>query len=82
MDPDHPTRYPHLTRVYYTVREMAEVEEDLTYGAIRTDLFHRRSNGLEESGAVIRRGRRLLLHGARYLDWLDRRGRERSGQAA
>jgi len=82
MDTDDHTRYPHLSQIYYTVRQMAAAEPSLTYGSIRTDLFDRRANGLEEAGAVITRGRRLLLHGPRYLDWMDRRGRQRSEQAA
>jgi hypothetical protein len=44
-------------------------------GGIREDLFHRSTNGLEASGAVIRRGRRLLIHRDLYMTWLMARGR-------
>ncbi|WP_296700727.1 hypothetical protein [Thiocapsa sp. UBA6158] len=68
--PLHPTA-PTL----YTVRDLARCEPALTVGGIRDDLFHRSTNGLEESGAVIRRGRRLLLHRELYMTWLLARGR-------
>lgn len=58
-----------------TVTQLIEIEPALTRGGIRDDLFHRESNGLEASGAVIYRGRRILLHRERYLSWLEQRGR-------
>lgn len=53
-----------------TVEQMAAEQPGLSVGGIRWDLFHREKNGLAASGAVIRRGRRLLLDRDRYLDWL------------
>jgi hypothetical protein len=55
---------------------MSEIEPALGVGAIRDDLFHRRTDGLEASGAVIYRGRRILLDRARYLDWIAERSRK------
>ena len=60
----------------YTVKELAQAEPALPVGAIRADLIHRRTNGLAESGAVIRRGRLLLLHRERYMSWLLAYGQE------
>lgn len=60
----------------YTVSDLAEAEPALTVGGIRADLLHRRTNGLAESGAVIRRGRLLLLHRERYMSWLLAHGQE------
>ena len=60
----------------YTVKELAQAEPALPVGAIRADLIHRRTNGLAESGAVIRRGRLLLLHRERYMAWLLAHGQE------
>ena len=64
---------PAALPTYCTVPQMAEIEPALGVGAIRDDLFHRKQNGLEASGAVIYRGRRILLHRERYLSWLDSR---------
>ncbi|MGB5830412.1 MAG: hypothetical protein WBG92_00235 [Thiohalocapsa sp.] len=58
-----------------TVAQLAEIEPALGIGAIRDDLFHRRTNGLEASGGVIYRGRRILLDRARYLSWIAERSR-------
>jgi hypothetical protein len=66
-----PTASPTL----YTVRDLARVEPALTVGGLRDDLFHRTTNGLQQSGAVIRRGRRLLIHRETYMQWLMSRGR-------
>ncbi len=63
---------PPPSRVLFTVDRLAEQQPGLTKGKIRWDLFNRKSNGLEESGAVVNRGRRLLLDQDRYLDWLAR----------
>lgn len=63
------------TPTLYSVRDLARVEPALTLGGIRDDLFNRATNGLEASGAVIRRGRRLLIHRDTYMTWLMARGR-------
>ena len=60
---------------YCTVAQMAEIEPALGIGAIRDDLFHRQTNGLESTGAVIYRGRRILLHRELYLGWIAARSR-------
>jgi hypothetical protein len=59
---------------FVTVEQMSRLEPALGKGAIRDDLFRRKDNGLEASGAVIYRGRRILLHRERYLTWVARRG--------
>lgn len=58
----------------YTVKDLCRAEPALTVGGIRDDLFNRRQNGLEATGAVIRRGRRLLIVRDRYMEWLLRGG--------
>lgn len=62
----------------FTVKQLAAAEPALTVPGIRWDLFHRKTNGLEESGALVYRGRRILLIPDRYLAWMARRGRARS----
>jgi hypothetical protein len=53
-----------------TVAQLAKFEPALSAGAIRFDPFNRSRNGLEASGAVIYRGRRILLQREKYLCWL------------
>jgi len=38
--------------------------------AIRWDLFNSKHNGLDEYGAVLRKGRRTWIVVPRYRDWL------------
>lgn len=40
---------------------------------LRHILFHRATNGLAESGAVLMCGRKLLINEQRFLGWLDAR---------
>lgn len=61
-----------------TVRQFAESHPGLTEPAVRWDLVNRKTNGLEKSGAIVYRGRRILLIPDRYLAWMARRGRRRS----
>ncbi len=56
--------------ILYTVAQLLKSEPALAEGGIRQDLFQRDINGLEESGAVVYRGRKILLHKQRYLDWM------------
>lgn len=72
------TATPVLSPTLFTVRGLVESEPALSLGGVRADLLHRRTNGLSETGAVIRRGRLLLLHRERYLAWLLARGEEKA----
>lgn len=58
------------SRTLVTVQQLAASQPGIGEGAIRWDLFNRRTNGLEASGAIVRRGRKVLLDLDRYLDWL------------
>jgi len=60
---------------YISVSKLAASNPDgLTEASIRWDLFNREQNGLSQSGAIIRRGRRILIDPVLYDAWL------RSGQ--
>lgn len=61
---------PAPSHTLLTVRQLSEQQPGLTVGGIRWDLFHRATNGLEASGAVVRRGRKILIDQERYLEWL------------
>jgi hypothetical protein len=59
----------------FSVKDLVRAEPALTLGGIRDDLFNRRKNVQEATGAVIRRGRRLLIVRDLYMQWLMARGR-------
>jgi hypothetical protein len=65
---------PPPSRILLTVRQLAEQQPALSEGGIRWDLHNRASNGLAKSGAILQRGRRLLIDPERYLSWLASRG--------
>jgi hypothetical protein len=77
MQPNHTDRRdaPAPAPTLCTVAQLAQIEPALSAGAIRFDLFNRATNGLEASGAVIFRGRRILLHREKYLAWLTEQSR-------
>ncbi|MFN0304497.1 MAG: hypothetical protein ACKVQU_29535 [Burkholderiales bacterium] len=56
---------------YSSVKSIAEKNADLTEGRLRWWLFHCASNGLAESGAVIRVGGRVLINEPKFCAWLE-----------
>lgn len=40
-------------------------------GSIRWQIFNSDSNGLKESGAIIRHGRRILINVDKYFAWQE-----------
>lgn len=60
---------PHLL----TVRQFAQQHPAFPEGGLRHQIFHADSNGLNQSGALIRNGRRILIHEERFFEWLERR---------
>lgn len=63
---------PAPSRTLMTVRQLAEQQPGLTVGGVRWDLFNRETNGLAQSGALVHRGRKILIDPDRYLEWLAR----------
>lgn len=64
---------PAPSRVFVTVKQLAQQQPALTEGGIRWDLHNATLNGLAKSGAIIRRGRRVLIDPEKYLDWMASR---------
>lgn len=58
-----------------TVTQIITDTPGLTHGGVRWDLFNADKNGLADTGAIIRRGRRILIDEDLYLRWM----RDRSG---
>ena len=77
-----PGAIPPPIHIIQTVDQMAAEIPALTIGMIRQLLFHRATNGLQESGAVVRVvrvvrvGRCLLLERDRFLRWLMEQGQK------
>lgn len=64
------TTTPAPSRVILTIKQLAAEQPALSEGGIRWAIFNRETNGLEESGAIVRNGSRVYLDRERYLSWL------------
>ena len=54
-----------------TVKTLAEKHPGvIKEGGIRWEIFNKDKNGLAESGAIIKRGRKVLIDTDRYFGWL------------
>jgi len=53
-----------------TAKQLAARIPGIQEGGVRADLFNRESNGLLESGALIFRGRCILIDEDHYVQWL------------
>lgn len=67
---------------FVSVAQLAASIPGVTVGGVRWDLWNADSNGLAESGAIIRRGGRILIIRERYLTWLAGRKDVRSERIA
>lgn len=76
-----------------TVRQFAARHPAISESALRWAIFRsapRRNsrgdllpgNGLEQSGAILRLGRRVLVHEQRFFDWLAKNSDCRKTEAA
>jgi len=59
------------TPTYLTVKQFSEKHPAFPEGGLRYRIFHAETNGLEASGAIVRNGRRVLIHEERFFDWLE-----------
>ena len=64
-----------------TVTRFAEKHDGNTEQSIRWAVFKADQNGLAESGAMFRKGRRVFIVEDRYLNWLSQGICQPSGHA-
>ena len=78
MKTDKSTQEAPVTNLptFLTVKQFAQQQPALGAGGVRFDLHNRQINGLAQSGAVIMRGRRVLIDGARYIAWMENQSAE------
>jgi|GEM_PF-1854714 len=55
---------------YFTVNQYADENPAFSQGGLRHLIFNENSNGLAESGAVVRVGRKVLIDGDKFADWI------------
>lgn len=57
--------------VYLTVNQLIEKHPAFTNGGVRSLIFNEKTNGLAESGAIVRIGRKLIIDESKFLGWVE-----------
>ncbi len=57
--------------IYSTVNQFCERHPAFTKGGMRHNIFHGSTNGLKESGAIVRNGRKILINEPKWFAWLE-----------
>jgi hypothetical protein len=55
----------------YSLKQFVENQKLFTMGSLRDKIFKSKSNGLDESKAIVRIGRKIFIHKERFNKWLD-----------
>jgi hypothetical protein len=55
----------------YTVADFVQRHGFLTEGSLRFQIFNSNNNGLAETGAIVRVGRKVLLNEPKYFGWME-----------
>ncbi len=56
---------------YLTVQQFTEKNKAFTTGGLRALIFNEHSNGLAQSGAIVRIGRKVLIDEAKFFGWVQ-----------
>jgi hypothetical protein len=59
---------------FSTVKQFSQRYPAFPEGGLRHRIFHADTNGLAESGAIVRNGRRVLIDEYRFFTWLRESG--------
>lgn len=58
---------------FKSISQLAKKFDFATEAAIRSQIANAENNGLTESGAILRRGNRILIDEDRWLEWFTSR---------
>lgn len=53
----------------YTIKQLSEAQRILSVPAIRDKIFKCKENGLHETGAIMRMGRKILIDKDKFEKW-------------
>lgn len=56
---------------FLTVKQFSEKHPAFTNGGIRALIFNEDSNGLKQSGAIVRVGRKVLIEETKFFAWVE-----------
>jgi len=58
------------TPTFLTVVQFSQKHPAFPIGGLRFRIFNEHQNGLANSGAIIRNGRRVLIDEAKFFEWI------------
>ena len=58
------------TPTLLTVTQFSRKHRAFPIGGLRYQIFHEHQNGLADSGAIIRNGRKVLIDETKFLNWV------------
>ncbi len=56
------------------VNQLVQRQPALTVGGVRGWIFNEEKNGLKESGAIIRIGKKLMINEEKFFSWIEAQG--------
>jgi hypothetical protein len=56
---------------YFTVKQFSERHPAFTVASLRALIFDGNTNYLNESGAIVRINRKVLINEGRFFDWVE-----------
>lgn len=57
--------------LYSTVKQFSERHPAFSVGSLRALIFNASTNGLSESGAIVRINKKILLNEPKFFVWLE-----------
>ncbi|MDD5227806.1 MAG: hypothetical protein PHN45_09490 [Methylococcales bacterium] len=63
-----------MTTTLLNVPQLAQKQPALTVGGVRAWIFNEEKNGLKDSGAIIRIGKKLMIDEDKFFAWIEAQG--------
>jgi hypothetical protein len=61
----------HQMQILLTVKQFPTKHPAFTEGGLRALIFNEKTNGLAQSGAIVRIGRRVLIREKNFFAWIE-----------
>lgn len=56
----------------YTVKQFSKEQRVFTEGSLRNMIFLKEENGLAESGAILKYGKKILIDKEKFIAWFNK----------
>ena len=57
--------------IYLTVNQFTAKHTAFTNGGLRAWIFNSNTNGLKESGAIVRIGSKVIIDESKFMGWIE-----------